>query len=277
MSNSSASGDSPKERFVCVVLHDVAASTRAACMRTLAAIAGVADVPVTLLAVPRYHGESPTPDLVDWLGARRKKGDEIALHGWSHRDDLPPAGALDNLRRRHYTRGEGEFWALPEAEARQRIELGKSWFREHGWPLAGFVAPAWLLGPGAWAALSAQGFEYTATLRQLVHLPSRRPVASQSVVYSTSSAWRRQGSVIWNPLVALFERRKPVLRIELHPRDADFAAVRRSWETILERALHTRRATTVADFMRQHRAGAVTAVGAPTEAPTTQWQSTHAE
>jgi hypothetical protein len=34
----------PEERFVCVVLHDVAASTRAACMRTLAAIAEVAAV-----------------------------------------------------------------------------------------------------------------------------------------------------------------------------------------------------------------------------------------
>ncbi len=277
MSASSVSGDLPKERFLCVVLHDVAASTRAACMRTLEAIAEVADVPVTLLAVPRYHGDSSTPDLVEWLVARSRKGDELALHGWSHRDELPPSGALDSLRRRHYTRGEGEFWALPEAQARQRIELGIAWFREHGWPLAGFVAPAWLLGPGAWAALSTQGFEYTATLRQLVHLPSRRGVTSQSVVYSTSSAWRRRSSLIWNPLVALFERRNPVLRIELHPRDADFSAVRQSWQTILEHALRHRRAVTVADFMRHDRAGAVTTISAATEAPTTQWQSTHAE
>lgn len=277
MSASSVSGDVPKERFLCVVLHDVAASTRAACMRTLEAIAEVADVPVTLLAVPRYHGDSSTPDLVEWLVARSKKGDELALHGWSHRDELPPSGAIDSLRRRHYTRSEGEFWALPEAQARQRIELGIAWFREHGWPLAGFVAPAWLLGPGAWAALSTQGFEYTATLRQLVHLPSRRIVTSQSVVYSTSSAWRRRSSLIWNPMVALFERRNPVLRIELHPRDADFSAVRQSWQAILEHALRHRRAVTVTDFMRHDRAGAVTTISAATEAPTTQWQSTHAE
>ena len=266
------------DRFVCVVLHDVAPSSRAACMRTLAAVAEVADIPVTLLAVPRYHGETSTPELRDWLGARMRKGDELALHGWTHRDELPPAGLLDRLRRRHYTRSEGEFWALSEAEARKRIAAGVAWFREQGWPLAGFVAPAWLLGPGAWAALAAQPFEYTATLRELVHLPGRQAVASQSVVYSTSSAWRRQSSLFWNPVVALFERRNPLLRIELHPRDADFSGVLRSWQTILERALRDRQAMTVADFMRHHRSTAATTVaGSTTQAPTTQWQSTTAD
>jgi hypothetical protein len=45
-----------------------------------------------------------------------------------------------------------------------------------------------------------------------------------------------------------------VLRLELHPRDADFAPVRRSWQRILARALHKRRPTTVAEFMRNSRA-----------------------
>lgn len=264
------------ERFVCVVLHDVAPSTRAACSRTLLAIAEVADVPVTLLAVPRYHGEASTPDLEEWLSTRSRKGDELALHGWSHRDELPPTGAVDRLRRQHYTRSEGEFWALSEAEARERIEFGKAWFRDRGWPLAGFVAPAWLLGPGAWAALAMQGFEYTATLRQLVHLPSRRSVDSQSVVYSTSSGWRRQCSLAWNPVVARLERGNRLLRVELHPRDADFSAVRLSWQRILERALRDRRAATVAEFMRLERAAAMT-IGPSGMATTTQWPSTAAD
>src|SRR6185295_12400102 len=159
------------ERFVCVVLHDVAGATRAACMRTLAAVAEVADVPSTLLVVPHYHGEKPAQEQVDWLSTRARKGDELALHGWSHRDEQAPAGAIDRLRRRVYTRGEGEFWALSEGEATRRLEAGVAWFREHGFaPPAGFVAPAWLLGPGAWDALATQRFEYTASLRELVHL-----------------------------------------------------------------------------------------------------------
>jgi len=83
--------------------------------------------------------------------------------------------------------------------------------------------------------------------------------------------------VAWNAAVAVGERRNPLLRLELHPRDADFSAVRQSWQTILEHALRNRRAVTVADFMRHDRAAAMTAIFAVSEAPTTQWQSTNAE
>jgi len=78
-------------------------------------------------------------------------------------------------------------------------------------------------------------------------------VQSQSVVYSTSSGWRRQLSLAWNAGVDVLERRNPVLRLELHPRDADFAPIRRSWQRILARALHKRRPATVAEFMRSSR------------------------
>lgn len=243
-------------RVVCVVLHDVATATQAACRRALQAVANVADVPVTLLAVPHYHGEASSADLEAWLDERSRRGDELALHGYTHRDELPPQGGLDSLRRRHYTRSEGEFWGLPADEAGRRIDLGIAWFRAHGWPLHGFVAPAWLLGPGGWAALQGRDFSYTSTLRRLVHLPGRRAVFSQSVVYSTSTAWRRASSLAWNSGVAQWERGNPLLRIELHPRDADFRAVRRSWQRVLERALRDRDALTVADFMRRERAAA---------------------
>jgi predicted deacetylase len=243
-----------RERTVCIVLHDAAPSTRPACSRTLAAIRDVAgNAPVTILAVPRYHGEAPTPAFEAWLGERSARGDELALHGCTHRDDGAPQGWLDGLRRSRYTRGEGEFWSLSRAEALARIDVGIEWFAKNGWPLAGFVAPAWLLGPGAREAVGERPFDYTATLRQLVHLPTQVAETSQSVVYSTSSAWRRQSSLAWNALVDLAERGNPVLRLELHPRDADFAAVRRSWQAILERALRGRTPSTVAEFMRRSR------------------------
>ena len=242
------------ERTVCIVLHDAAPSTRSACVRTLAAIRDVAgDAPVTILAVPRYHDEPASADFDAWLGGRMRRGDELALHGCTHRDDGAPQGWLDGLRRSRYTRGEGEFWSLSRAEALARIDVGIDWFARNGWPLAGFVAPAWLLGPGARDAVVERPFDYTATLRRLVHLPAQSAVTSQSVVYSTSSAWRRQTSLAWNAFVDLAERGNPVLRLELHPRDADFVAVRRSWQRILERALRTRKPSTVADFMRRSR------------------------
>ncbi len=241
-----------RERTVCIVLHDAAPSTRSACARTLAAVREVAgDAPVTILAVPRYHDETPTAEFEAWLGERVLSGDELALHGCTHRDDGAPQSWLDGLRRRQYTRGEGEFWSLSRREALARIDVGIEWFANNGWPLSGFVAPAWLLGPGTRAALIERPFDYTATLRQLVHLPAQIPVPSQSVVYSTSSAWRRTGSLAWNAAVDVVERRNPLLRLELHPRDADFAAVKRSWQKILERALRQRKPATVAEFMRR--------------------------
>ena len=106
---------------------------------------------------------------------RARAGDELSLHGWTHRDDGRPAGWLDGLRRSHYTRGEGEFWSLTQDEAAARIAAGRAWFDANGWTAHGFVAPAWLLGPGAWAALRAAspGFAYTSTLRHIHRLPRR--------------------------------------------------------------------------------------------------------
>jgi hypothetical protein len=244
-----------RDRTVCIVLHDAAPSTRPACARVLAAIRQVAgDAPVTILAVPRYHDEAPSREFEAWLGERQRRGDELALHGCTHRDPGRPQGAIDTLRRSHYTRGEGEFWSLSRKDALERIDVGLEWFARNRWPLSGFVAPAWLLGPGASAALLERPFDYTATLRQLIHLPTQVAEPSQSVVYSTSSAWRRSASLAWNRVVDVLERRNPLLRIELHPRDADFAPVRRSWQKILMHALHSRKPATLAEFMRRARA-----------------------
>jgi hypothetical protein len=236
-----------------VVLHDVAAATQAACQRMLAAVRQVADVPVTLLAVPRWHGEPSTRTFSDWLDDRRMHGDEVALHGLTHLDEGVPAGLVDHLRRRHYTRGEGEFADLSAGEAMQRIDAGARWFSRRGLVLRGFVAPAWLMSPGTWEALGHVELSYTCTLRRIVLLPERRAFVSQSIVYSTSSAWRRRTSLAWNAVVAASLRRNPLLRLELHPNDGDHPAIRRSWQRLLERHLAHRQPRTLAEVAMQLR------------------------
>src|ERR1700704_6068245 len=140
-------------KALCIVVHDVAPGTWSATRRLLDAIAEVDTFPVTLLAVPRYHGEDRDPAFERWLVERASAGDEIALHGYRHLDDGEPRGWIDRQLRHTYTRGEGEFLALPFDEAMRRIDAGLAWLRELGVQPSGFVAPAWLLGPEAWRAL----------------------------------------------------------------------------------------------------------------------------
>ena len=238
-------------RCVAVVLHDVAPSTFAACEALRRCVHQVAPVPLTWLAVPRHHGAPRDPAFEAALGARLAHGDELALHGWSHRDEGRARGTLDRWRRRIYTAGEGEFAALSQAEARRRLCRGRAWFEALHWPLHGFVAPAWLSSPGTWRALDELGFGYACTLSRLVALPSRRSLHAQSLVYSTRAAWRRALSLGWNTAVAKVECSRPLLRLELHPADAQHAAVRRSWMRLLAAALREREAVTLSQAVQR--------------------------
>lgn len=72
--------------------------------------------------------------------------------------------------RRIYTH-EGEFYGLDEAEALLRLEAGLEVFDRHGWPVAGFVAPAWLMSEGTRQALRRLPLRYTSTPQHLYRLP----------------------------------------------------------------------------------------------------------
>ena len=251
---------------VTIVIHDVAPSTWAACERLTLCIDRVAPhLPRTLLVVPRFHGEPPTSRFVSHLHRAVERGDELALHGYIHRDEGQTRGWADALRRRWYTAGEGEFAGLGSQDAVRRLAVGREWFAFHGWPLHGFVAPAWLMSDEAATAVAHAGFDYTCSLTHLIAFTGRSQnvvsqgaigLRSQSVVYSTRSAWRRWVSRAWNRGVAWHEQDRPLLRIELHPGDADHRAVRRSWTRCLEQALMRRQALTLFDVTRLLRRSA---------------------
>lgn len=233
-------------RRLSVVLHDVAPANLRECERLIEDVQRIAPIPMTLLAVPCFHGRPADASFDRWLTDARRHGHELALHGYTHSDGGEPDGWLDHVRRKWYTAGEGEFAALPRIEAIRRLRLGQRWFRRNGWSLKGFVAPAWLLSEGTYDALDVLHFEYTCTLSRLIALPSGAALRSQSVVYSTRSAWRRAVSLPWNLGVAFAQRSRPLLRFELHPNDVLHEPIRSSWMRLLERALSDRRAVTLA-------------------------------
>jgi len=243
------------QRWLCVSLHDVAPATWPYCRNVLEAVQEVADIPLTLLIVPAYHGQcSAQPEFEQAISQQRSAGHELALHGYFHADPHMPSDIVDWIRRRIYTAGEGEFCALSEAEARERLTLGSRWFAANGWDMAGFVAPAWLLSSGAWKALRARkGLQYTSTLTRLIVLPEGHAIRAPCLTYSVRSAWRRPTSIIWNTLLSRATQGSQVLRLGLHPFDAESGSVRRSWQRLLKYALSDRTAVTKAEYVRQWR------------------------
>lgn len=250
------------DRYLTVVLHDVSPASWPACQRVMSRVRRIARresarLRLTLLVVPAMHGEPATPDFVRALRYLVQHGHELALHGLTHSDDAPPGDSwFDHAKRHWYTDGEGEFSALDHSQATQRLALGRAWSTALHLPMRGFVPPAWLLSEPAWDAVESAGFSYTCTLNEFVTLPDRQRLSSRSLVFSTRSAWRRIASVAWNTLQWWWQRRRsPLLRLELHPHDADHPMVLRCWSAILTRALRDGRQPLCMNEVARHIKG----------------------
>ncbi|MET1114745.1 MAG: DUF2334 domain-containing protein, partial [Comamonas sp.] len=202
---------------------------------------------------PCYHGSDATSaEMEAQLAQALARGDELALHGYTHLDSAAAGGGLgERFLRGVYTPRVGEFAAIGQPEAQHRIQLGLDWFAERGWPVAGFVAPAWLLGKGAWQALMQFEFEYTTTFSRF-HLLAGQGGAlfAPSLVYAA----RNRGGRVLSPLAAGAAARllaqRPLARLSLHPPDARHPALLRHAQQLVERLLVTRTALTKAGCAR---------------------------
>ena len=242
-----------------VVIHDVAPSTWPACQRVIQAVREVADIPMTLLVVPRYHQQPAQQLFVRAMHKQISRGHELALHGYSHLDEGQPQNWRDHILRRWYTAGEGEFCALSEQDALQKLHAGIRWFESHQWPLHGFVAPAWLLSPGTWRAICQLPLSYTSTLNAVYTLPRAAKLQSACMAFSTRSLWRRLASLPRNALVSACWGHHSLVRLELHPHDADYPLIRRCWTRQLAKLIAERKPVTMSDAIsRLHHHGAST-------------------
>jgi predicted deacetylase len=220
------------ERAVSLVLHDVAPETWPAYRRFVHAVEALGTVPLTLLVVPDFHHRGALdrfPAFRAALERRIGRGDELVLHGLFHSDEAPlRLDPADYCRRRIYTR-EGEFYPLDERQALARLEVGLELFHRYRWPVAGFVAPAWLMGHGTRSALTRLPLRYTSDPGGLIRLPDWRRVEAPSLVWSARSAWRRRASLLWNRNRLRRGRAQPLLRLGLHPVDMVHEGAVRFW------------------------------------------------
>jgi predicted deacetylase len=233
-----------RAKRVCIVLHDVASTTWDDCARVLDMLDALGAAPVTLLVVPDYHGRgraSESSAFVRAVGARFARGDEVALHGYAHRDDAPRArGIAERFRRRVMTAGEGEFAALDRPEAASRIALGLAELARAGWRADGFVPPAWLASAGTRDALRAPPLRYTSTHAALIALPDGRRIVAPCLTASTRTRARRLASRLWLRAMRLATVGLPLVRVGLHPSDARHADVMATWREVIGALLAAR-------------------------------------
>lgn len=131
------------------------------CDRTLDEIAVFTEemdrrsIPLSFLVSPRLKGkyrlveDQPT---VDWLAARRSRGDAIVLHGYDQ--------AATKKRR-------DEFAALPAHEANLRLMAADRVMEQTGLRTRLFAAPGWTASAGAIEMLPRNGFRLNIGLSRL--------------------------------------------------------------------------------------------------------------
>lgn len=240
-------------KALCISIHDVAPATWQDCRRLLQAVREVGDIPLTMLVVPCFHGCRESPGAYERaLEELLAQGHELVLHGYTHLDGSMPSRSLcQSFARRIFTTGEGEFSALDSVEAACRLERGLAWFRQHNWPVSGFVAPAWLMSRGSWAALRATPLAYTTTAGYFHVLAPARSLWSPALFYAARNGAGRLVSPLWNDVLRQLLRKAPLVRLGLHPRDARHPALLRHAQETIAMLLPSRQPLTKVAFARQ--------------------------
>lgn len=247
----------PAPRALIVSLHDVSPRTRAACARILDGLASQGVARAALLVIPDHHRRGhflADAEFCAWLVEMERAGHEIVAHGYYHqRARREGESPMQKIATRVYTAGEGEFFDLDRATARALVARANAELTQAGLTPHGFIAPAWLLGAEAEAALRGLEVEYTTRLATLHDLRRGVEWRSQSLCWSVRAAWRRAVSLAWNAALFRALRSNPLLRIAIHPVDIGHPAIWRQVRGLIARALRDRVPSTYWEWIEQQR------------------------
>jgi predicted deacetylase len=248
----------PGLQAVVVSVHDVSPQTQERCEEIRKELSQLGVKACSWLVVPNHHGRGnflEADSFCDWVRFLAETRHEIVIHGYFHlRERRAHESLVSKFTTRIYTADEGEFYDLSHDEAAALISQAREDFSALGLKPEGFIAPAWLLGAAAEAALREHGLQYTTRLGHVRDLQSRRTFASQSLVWSVRSWWRRWMSLAWNARLYQKLAGNPLLRISIHPVDRDHPAIWRQIRRLVVRALERREALTYERWVTRQRA-----------------------
>lgn len=205
-----------------------------------------------MLVVPDHWSRHPLRDAPHFQARLRNWADagvEMFVHGWFHRDTARHSGAA-HLKARFMTASEGEFLGLDEATALQRMLDGKALIEDViGRKAAGFIAPAWLYGNGAHAAMRRAGFSLAEDHWKVWNPTSNAVLARGPVVTWASRSTLRTASSL--AFAALARKASPFLRtarIAVHPGDVANASIVASIDATLMHFAKTHRPSRYAEI-----------------------------
>jgi predicted deacetylase len=240
------------ERLLLASVHDVCPRFEREVDRLLDLLHPHVGACIALLVVPNHWCDSPIVPSSPFARRLRRwadEGMEIFLHGYFHRDTTQHRRAATRLRARIMTAGEGEFLGLSRLQAEDRILRGRDLLEQvTGRPIAGFVAPAWLYGPGAKAALAHCSVALAEDHLRIWSPKMGRQLARGPVITWASRTPLRLASSL---AAAAVLRQAPVdiLRIGVHPPDCHHEPIVRSIEKTLGKAASGRRPGRYSDLL----------------------------
>ncbi len=228
-------------RRLLVSIHDVGPRFEREVDQLVALLSARLDGPkFAMLVVPDHWGTAPlaaNPAFARRLREWSEAGVEMFVHGWSHRDENTHKGGLTRWKATKMTAGEGEFLGLERGEALARMERGRALIEQTtGSPVAGFIAPAWLYGPGALDALCDAGFALAED-----HLKVWSPRSGQVltrgpvITWASRSRARIASSLAVAALARTALRLAPTVRVAVHPGDTTVPALIASIDRTLTR------------------------------------------
>ncbi len=226
-----------------VSLHDVAPPFESQIVQQMEALRRVGMDVVTLMVVPNWEGRhelrsavSLTNHLREW----RRRGCEVALHGYSHRTHGPIRGSLvRQLRGRLFAAHAAEFLTFSGADALTAVDRGRAELEELGLgSIEVFCPPGWLITDEAEDAVAEAGFRGLVGITSLQDLPNRRLVWLGTRGYMGVHPLHQLGASMLTASAPLLLGGSSATSVYLHPDPSGgngwMAAVRRVGRMVAE-------------------------------------------